>query len=157
MHEVPNNVSITPANTQEAEHIVNLLTPNITKLSILPRSIDDIRANIDNFRVARLDDKLVGCIALKDYGEGLYEIRSLAVSEEVAGQGIGSKLVQTIMDLARTKHAQEIFTLTVRPHIFIRLGFINVPKERFKQKIWSDCRACKKREQCDETSLTFIY
>ena len=152
-------VAITQALPDDAEAIVALLTPNVSKQSVLPRPVSDIRNAIDTFRVARTPDgRVVGCVALKQWDAGHHEIRSLVVHDDFAGQGLGSRLLDTIIDYARTLHAHELFTLTIRPNLFRRLGFAIVPKQRYSQKIWSDCLQCDKHHAntCDETALALL-
>ena len=152
-------VAITQALPDDAEAIVALRTPNVSKQSVLPRPVSDIRNAIDTFRVARTPaGRVVGCVALKQWDAGLHEIRSLVVHDDFAGQGLGSRLLDTIIDYARTLHAHELFTLTIRPNLFRRLGFAIVPKQRYSQKIWSDCLQCDKHHAntCDETALALL-
>ena len=147
--------SIVPATEADAEAIVDLLTPNVARQIVLPRTADDIRAHVGNFRVARRHavPGLVGCVALRDFNDGLHEIRSLVVAPEQAGQGLGSRLVKTAIELPAARHAKRVFTLTVRPNLFLHLGFVQVPVTDFPQKVWSDCANCPKRQQCDEIAL----
>lgn len=158
--EVAPAVVIESATVADAPAIVNLLTPNVTKQSVLPRPVSDIVQSIESFRVARngADSRVVGCVALKQWDQGLYEIRSLVVHDDFAGQGLGTRLLDTIIEFARSLQARELFTLTIRPNLFKRLGFTVVPKQRFSQKIWSDCLQCDKHHQntCDEIALTLI-
>lgn len=151
-------LTIQPAVEADAGAILALLTPNVAKQSVLPRTLDDIRNAISTFLTARFDGTIAGCVALKDWGDGLYEIRSLVVNDNYAGQGIGSQLVSAILKQACDLHAREIFTLTIRPRLFSRLHFTVVNRERFNRKIWTDCQNCHKHQTgtCDETALTFL-
>lgn len=146
---------IVPAVEADAEAIVDLLAPYVAKQIVLPRTADDIRAHIDNFRVARWRDRpgLAGCVALRDFGDGLQEVRSLVVAQKQSGQGLGSLLVRKAVELAAERHAKRVFTLTVRPNLFRNIGFTEVPVTDFPQKVWSDCANCPKRQHCDEIAL----
>ena len=46
-----------------------------------------------------------------------------------------------------------MFALTLQVEFFARLGFVQVDKAIFPQKVWLDCRQCPKRHQCDETAM----
>lgn len=121
---------------------------------VLPRPIHEIRQHIADFIVAmNPDHRVIGCVALRDYGRGLFEVRSLVVDEGHRGQGLGSKLVGQAMDLAVKREAHSLFALTYHPDLFKRQGFEIVPKERFPQKVWADCRHCAKQDHCDEIAL----
>jgi len=39
------------------------------------------------------------------------------------------------------------------PEVFESNGFHRMEKERFPQKVWSDCAVCPKRECCDEIAM----
>lgn len=130
------------------------LRPFAEQQQILPRTEEDIRRCLGNFQLAfSTSGKLVGTVALRDFGEGLHEIRSLTVLTEVARQGLGSRLVEAAKELARARKAKRVFTLTTHPALFQRVGFRIVPMDTFPQKVQFDCRACPKRHACDETAL----
>ena len=142
-----------PARIEEAGDIARLLLTYAMKDLLLPRSEQEIQDQIDHFLVADLAARVVGCVSLRDYGNGLWEVRSLAVRQEAEGHGLGTELVQAAVALARARQAERIFALTLRPHLFTRLGFAVVEKELFPEKVWTDCERCTKREFCDETAV----
>ena len=53
--------------------------------------------SIQQFVVAELDDRIVGCGALHVFWEDLAEIRTLAVDRSVVGRGIGAAIVKRCM------------------------------------------------------------
>ena len=107
--------------------------------------------------VARDGDKLVGVVSLRPYGEGFFEVRSLAVAHGYKNVGVGSRLVQELLNRARSMDppAVNVFALTKRPHLFQRLGFRLAYRERFPAKIWTDCLLCPKYSDCDETAVEY--
>ena len=137
----------------DATYIAALLAPYAVKGIVLPRTVNDILSCIDNFLVAVDGDRVVGAVALRDFGEGLEEIRSLVVEDAYASRGLGSKLILTAVELAARRSTTRLFTLTLRPRLFERLGFRLVEKDMFPQKVWADCAKCKKRDHCDEFAL----
>jgi amino-acid N-acetyltransferase len=153
---------IRPARAAEAAAIASLLAPYAALDLVLPRSPAEIEAQIGAFLVAvgaaaqSGNGPLLGCVSLRDYGNGLFEVRSLAVTAACSGQGIGSQLVRDAVRLAGERGAERVFALTLRPHLFARLGFRTVPKELFPEKVWADCRRCKKREHCDEVAVLLV-
>ena len=150
---------ISAATESDIDGIFGLLVPNVKKQLVLARSKEDILSHLANFLVARDGGRLVGCAALRGFGEGLYEIRSLAVDEAYAGQGIGTQLVSACLEKARRLDGNLVFTLTLRPNLFRRLGFTEVPiqtfhrDDKFHEKIWADCRQCPKFDACNEIAL----
>jgi amino-acid N-acetyltransferase len=147
---------IRPANVEDAPAIYALLATFSTEGKLLPRPVADIQARIANFLVAELDGAVAACGALRDFGNNLNEIRSLAVRRDLAGQGIGTRLVRALLAKAmvRTGGGQgHVFALTYRVEFFRRLGFRIVDKYTFPPKIWSDCCVCPKKDHCDETAV----
>lgn len=141
------------ARASDAEAIADLLRPYAERHIVLPRTAADIRAHVANFMVAAVGERIVGAVALRDFGDGLQEIRSLVVHVDLAGGGLGSRLIAGALDLARSRQARRVFALTLRPNLFERSGFVRVEKELFPQKVWSDCARCVKRDCCDESAL----
>lgn len=147
-------ITVGPAKDQDPEAIATLLIPYVEQKIVLPRSPEDIRQFLPNFLVARVnDDEVIGSIALRDFSDGLQEIRSLVVRKDYAGKGLGTKLIEAAVAMARERKAKKVFTLTVRPRLFLRLGFVSAPVSDFPEKVWSDCLACPKRHCCDEVAL----
>lgn len=142
------------ARLKHARVIHDFLADCARSGEVLPRAIHEIRQHITDFIVALNAQKhVVGCVALRDYGQGLFEVRSLVVHEAVRSRGVGSKLVKHAMDLAKARDAHSLFALTYHPFLFERQGFKLVDKERFPQKVWADCRHCTKQDHCDEIAL----
>ncbi|NMA43527.1 MAG: GNAT family N-acetyltransferase [Oligosphaeraceae bacterium] len=150
------SIKISAAVPTDAYEIPKLLAPYVERQIVLPRTPEDILQHLGNFLVARRDDELVGVVALRDFGAGLQEIRSLAVSVNFSGRGLGSKLLLAAIDLAKKRNASRVFALTLRPRLFQRLGFVVVEKEEFPQKVWADCSKCPKLECCDEIAVSLL-
>ncbi len=120
---------------------------------LLARPPDDILYHLGNFVVAEKDGKFAGCGALRDFGSSLYEVRSLAVMPELAGHGLGSRIVAYLVERARRHKPCRVFALTYHPDLFVRQGFHRVTKELFPPKIWCDCSKCPKKDNCDEEAV----
>ena len=144
---------IRPALPADAEAVVGLLDPYVADGIVLPRTADEVRASVGDFLVAELELRVVGAVAIRDYGNYLVEIRSLVVSAAVSGQGLGTRLVAAAVDLARQRGARRIFALTLRPGLFERQRFVQVDRDLFPQKVWADCSKCPKRCRCDEVAV----
>lgn len=121
---------------------------------LLPRPPEDILEKIGNFHILELDGKPVGCAALRNYGNSLYEIRSLAVRKEYLNRRLGSRMVEGLLQILREKgEPARVFALTYRDNFFIQHGFRIVDKKMFPEKIWSDCVICPKKDRCDEIAV----
>ena len=146
-------IAILPARPEQAGAISALLQPYVKEGIVLPRPPHEVRVHIGNFLTAVRDDEVIGAVAVRDFGGGLYEIRSLVVAPQWSGRGIGSRLVREAVAFAETRGAARIFALTMRPRLFERLHFVQVDKNLFPQKVWSDCVKCPKRACCDEVAV----
>ena len=116
-------------------------------------SMSSIYENLQIFKVAELGGEVVGCCAMKVLWEDLAEIKSLAVEQAQFGKGIGRALVLGCMEKAKELGLKKVFTLTLEPDFFTKLGFVNVQKESLPMKVWSDCAECPKQDHCDEIAL----
>ena len=146
-------IIIRHAHASDATAIASLLGVYSPKGLLLARDKEDVLQHINNFYVALCDSKVVGCVALRDFGNALYEVRSLAVDEHFGGRGIGSKLVDYLLHHLPKDEKIRLFALTYRVDFFLRLGFKEVQKEIFPEKIWHDCRKCPKFDNCDEFAV----
>lgn len=141
------------ATPDDVESLHNLITGYAEKGIMLPRSREALLRNIDTFVVAEIDGKFVGCGALTRLGEDLVEIRSLGMSEEFKGYGIGGLIVERLIENAQKQGISKIMALTYAVSFFVRNGFEVVEKEIFPEKVWTDCVSCPKRHACDEIAV----
>ena len=147
-------ILVRPAEIGDIDAIFELLELYTASGIVLKRSKDDIADYLKNFVVAVDNGSVCGCCAARHFGNDLYEVRSLVVSPECQGRGIGRLQVTFIIDrLNREVHNWRLFTLTLQDKFFQTLGFSVVEKEIFPEKIWSDCSKCPKYHCCDEIAL----
>ena len=147
-------IKIRTALLADVDGIYDLLELYVAQGIVLKRSKEDISFFIGNFTVAEYQGKVCGCAALRDYGNDLLELRSVVISPELQGRGIGRSLGHFIIEkLKKERQEWRLFTLTTTPAFFRSLGFSEVAKEEFPEKIWSDCSKCPKCHCCDETAL----
>ena len=133
----------------------DVILEDAEKKIVLRRSPEDILNYIGNFVVAEIDGKVCGCGAARDFGNELYEIRSLVVNPAIQKMGVGKAIVSFFVERMKVqkKINWKLFALTMTPGFFISLGFKEVEKEMFPEKIWADCLKCAKYSWCDETAV----
>ena len=150
-------VILRPAELQDVSNIHILLHEYAQQGVLLDRSEEDITFYLKNFTVAvDAENSLLGCMAVRDFGNDLLEVRSLAIRPELRKSGIGRQLVaKAIGRLDAERCSYRLFALTLQPGFFERLGFTVVQKELFPEKIWADCVHCPKRECCDEIAVIY--
>ena len=94
-----------------------------------------------NFWLAVIDSRVVGCIALKDIGNGQGALRKMFVDARYRGKqyGVGQRLLDTLLAWAREKGFKEILLGTtdkfLAAHRFYeKNGFSSVPKSSLPQE-----------------------
>jgi amino-acid N-acetyltransferase len=147
-------VSVRPARISDMRTVEPLISGFARRNLMLPKTHDQLARLFREFVVAVDEqDRVVGCGALRVYNEGLAEICSLAVREDVHGHGVGRQLVERLVQEARALDLGMVFALTLQEIFFHRLGFRTVPRESFPLKVWADCRSCPKLHACDEVAV----
>ncbi|WP_245596018.1 N-acetyltransferase [Paenibacillus taiwanensis] len=123
---------------------------------MLPRTREMLLDQLEHFIVAEADGQLIGCGSLTQLGTELVEIRSLGISPTHKGKGIGTMLVDELLDMARERRLTRVMALTYEERFFIKNGFHVVEKDIFPEKVWKDCINCSKRHACDEIAVLRI-
>ena len=97
---------------------------------------DDISAShLDNFFFLKDSGQIVGSVGLEICGEfGL--LRSLALSESLRRQGIGTQLVEHIEEYARSQNIRSIYLLTTTAdQFFARIGYQTIARENAPEPV----------------------
>ena len=147
-------MTIRKAKLTDVPDIHRLVNHYAGERIMLPRTLTDLYENVWEFTVAEEDGKLLGCGALKLYNQEVAEIRSLCVDESLKSKGIGREVMEELLDEAETFGLKTVFALTVAPAFFEKLGFHQIPRERFPTKVWRDCLRCERYTCCDEKAVT---
>ena len=151
-------LTVRNATENDIPAIHRLLSIYAARQIVLARPPEDIRLYLGNFVVGTLDGEVRGCVAVRDFGNDLLEVRSLVVDPEFQGNGIGRAMVEAIIaGLQASRSRFRLFALTYQEKFFGRLGFRVVEKELFPEKIWHDCAKCPKKEHCDEIAVLFEH
>lgn len=138
---------------QDGPGIARLIQHYAARGFLLGRTLRQVCESLRDFVVCNVDDRIVGCGALHLWSD-LAEIRSLAVEESHWRHGMGSALVGACLAEAKELGVENVFVLTYQPDFFQRFGFEAVSKDRFPQKIWTDCAQCPQFPNCREVAMT---
>jgi N-acetylglutamate synthase and related acetyltransferases len=141
------------ATLDDVEQIYTLIDRYARRGIMLPRSRELLTRVIDTFTVAEEDGSVIGIGSLCVLGKELVEIRSLGIDEQYKGRGIGSRIVEMLVQEAREMNMRQVMALTYEVRFFEKNGFRVVDKEIFPEKVWTDCVNCKKRHCCDEIAV----
>lgn len=137
----------------DVDAILELINHFAAKGEMLRRPKSQVYAFIRNYVVAEDHGKVVGCSTLEITWDALAEIRSLAIKEGHQGKGIGSKLVDLLMQDAKGLGVKKVFALTYKPKFFERFGFKVIDKQSLPHKVWTICLDCDKFPECDEVAV----
>ncbi len=120
-----------------------------TILSFFFLDTDNVVKNLSEFIVAENDTKTLGCACL-DIGN-IVELRSIAVLPSYRNKGVGSKLVDAILERAK-ELTDVIYLRTTSPVFFEKKGFVRLENNE-KKVIWKDCEECDKFDICRQTMM----
>ncbi len=149
------NYRIRSAQLADIPDILALFADEVKAGRMLPRSKEIMQANIHDWRVAYINDEIIGCVSLVFYSQTLCEIRSLAVAKPFRQNGSGKKLVEAALVLAKKRGAEGVLTLTRAPGLFEHFGFQKTDIQKFPEKVQQDCQPCPFINQCDEIALLY--
>jgi amino-acid N-acetyltransferase len=114
-------ITIEAAQPGDADAMAGLISANHLPL-------DGLRDHLDTAVVARLDGAVVGVAALEVYKDGVL-MRSVAVAPALHGQGLGHRLTNAVLRLARDLEAPHAYLLTTTAEAFFpRFGFERVER-----------------------------
>jgi amino-acid N-acetyltransferase len=139
----------------EVEAVHALFIDEVRAGRMLPRSLEEMSAHLDDWLIAEKYGQIAGCVSLVYFNRDLCEIRSLAVAPVHRGNGVAGKLIEAAIELARTRGMRNVLTLTRAVPVFERVGFQRDFVTHFPEKVWKDCAPCPFRQMCDETALVF--
>ena len=118
---------IRPARPRDVRAIRALVEPYAERRILIAKEMVAYYESVQEFLVvdAGTDDApdIVGCGALHVMWEDLAEIRTLAVSADRLGDGLGHALVDQLIERARQLGLRRVFCLTFEVDFFARHGF----------------------------------
>ena len=114
-------INIGPANDDDWSAIETLLTQGH-----LP--VDGLHDHLKTTLVARSGQQILGCAGLELYGSAAL-LRSVAVHPALQGRGLGQRLTNAALDLAKRHGVNEIYLLTeTATGFFSRFGFQQIER-----------------------------
>ena len=123
---------------------------------MLPKTQLQLYENLRDYSVvveALAPSRILGCGALHIYWENLAEVRALAVAPGMNRMGVGTALVEKLLDEARELGIEQVFVFTYEPKFFSRFGFIQVEHRTMPLKVYNECFNCPKFNKCDELAM----
>jgi amino-acid N-acetyltransferase len=121
--EAVDGVVIRRARTGDIRTIRDIVRPHAESRVLVSKDAVTYYEAVQQFRVGEFDGQVVGFGALHVMWEDLAEIRTLAVSPEAKGLGVGSRLLEALVEDARELGVQRLFCLTFEVDFFAAHGF----------------------------------
>ncbi|MDO8734166.1 MAG: GNAT family N-acetyltransferase, partial [Elusimicrobiota bacterium] len=109
------------AKISDVKEIQKLINQYAKSGEMLPRSLNQIYEQLQNFYVVELNRKIAGSCELFITWEDLAEVKALAVAPAYKGKGLGSALVKKCISTAKQLGVKKVFALTFKPDFFLKL------------------------------------
>jgi amino-acid N-acetyltransferase len=112
------------ARTADVRAIRRLVDAYSVDRILLSKEMVTLYEDIQEFWVAtREDGEVLGCGALHVMWEDLAEVRTLATDPSYTGRGVGTALLDRLLDVACDLGVSRVFCLTFEVDFFTRHGF----------------------------------
>jgi len=112
------------ARTSDVRAIARLVAGYADDRIVLGKETVTYYEDVQEFHVAEEDDgTVIGCGALHVMWEDLAEVRTLAVDKTRHGEGVGSRILEVLLQQARDVGVSKVFCLTFEVGFFARHGF----------------------------------
>jgi amino-acid N-acetyltransferase len=147
---------IRKARLTDVNEMFRIINYYAQKQLMLPKTQLQLFENLRDYSVA-VDEsepsRILACGALHIYWENLAEIRAVAVAPGSARRGVGTALVEQLLNEAREMQIEQVFVFTYEPGFFGRFGFIQVEHRTMPLKVYNECFNCPKFNKCDELAM----
>jgi len=134
----PVPVTLRHARTPDVRAIRALVAPYTERRILVAKDPVAYYEGLQQFVVAELDGKVVGCGALHVFWEDVAEVRTVAVSEDARGHGIGGLVVDRLLEDARAIGVHRVFCLTFETEFFARHGFVPLDGDPVEPEVFRE-------------------
>jgi amino-acid N-acetyltransferase len=117
---------VRPARTSDVRAIRSLVDTYAPDRRLLSKATVTLYEGVPEFIVGELDGEVVACGAVHVMWEDLAEVRTVAVDPALRGQGVGGRLLGSLLERARDLGVKRVFCLTFETSFFGRHGFVEI-------------------------------
>ncbi|GAB2723602.1 amino-acid N-acetyltransferase [Nocardia thraciensis] len=129
------------ARTSDVPAIKSLVDAYAGKI-LLEKNLVTLYEAVQEFWVAEVDGRVVGCGALHVLWADLGEVRTVAVHPGVKGRGIGRLIVDKLIETGRELELGRLFVLTFEVDFFERHGFVEIDGTPVTAEVFAEmCRS----------------
>ncbi|MEJ6573873.1 MAG: amino-acid N-acetyltransferase [Actinomycetes bacterium] len=129
---------IRPARTADIKGIRAIIDEYAAGRRLLTKETVTLYESVQEFTVAEISEKIVGCGAVHVLWEDLAEVRSVAVDQNIRGQGIGHGILEALIKRAAELGVKRIFCLTFETEFFGRHGFKEIQGTPVSPDVYSE-------------------
>ena len=143
-----------PAVSADIPDMAALINRYAAEGLMLPKTPEALSRSLrDYVVVADLGGNVRACGGLRVYSERTAEIVGLAVAPRWRGGGLGGRVVDHLVERARTFGIPRVFAMTLSVPFFARHGFLPVSRATLPEKERADCAGCAWRDACREQAV----
>ena len=117
---------VRPAHPRDVPAIREMVDHYASRGILLTKATVTLYEDIQEFFVAVDADQIIGCGALHVMWEDLAEVRTVAVRENITRIGVGSAILEALLNRARELDIARVFCLTFETKFFGKHGFIEI-------------------------------
>ena len=120
------SIEVRAAKTSDVKGIRKLIDMYAPQRRILSKETVTLYESVQEFVVAVDGEEVVGCGALHVLWEDVAEVRTVAVTEELRGKGVGHQILEKLIERAKVVGVRKLFCLTFETEFFGRHGFAEI-------------------------------
>jgi amino-acid N-acetyltransferase len=134
----PSEVVVRPARTGDVPAVRALVEEYARRRILLGKELITLYEAVQEFVVAELDGRVVGCGAIHVLWEDLAEIRTLAVHPDARGTGTGGRVLEALLRRADDLGVTRLFCLTFETAFFARHGFVEIEGTPVEPEVYAE-------------------
>ena len=108
---------------------------------LLKKSLVTLFEDVQEFVVAERAGEVIGCGALHVLWEDLAEVRTVAVAPTAMRGGVGSRILELLLDRARAVGVKRVFCLTFATEFFSCHGFVEIDGTPIEPTVYAELLA----------------
>ncbi|MCX6453671.1 MAG: amino-acid N-acetyltransferase [Actinobacteria bacterium] len=129
---------IRQARTSDIKAIRGIIDEYAAGRRLLTKETVTLYESVQEFTVAEIDGKVVGCGAVHVLWEDLAEVRSVAVDTTLRGKGVGHGILEVLIKRAAELGVKRIFCLTFETQFFGRHGFQEIEGTPVSPEVYTE-------------------
>lgn len=129
--ELESEILITRAIEQDVDEAHRFLQQFVDQGFLLARTKEELRSLAITAFIARMDERVVGFSAVEIYSKKLAELQCMAVCSSVQRRGVGGRLVNQCVKLAKSEGVLELMAISASSDFLQSCGFdYSLPQQK---------------------------